>query len=104
LNTTITCSSLDDIRLHIDALDRKLVGLIAERGGFVMQAARFKKTTDDVRAPQRVEQVIAKVRALADELGASPDVVEAVYRAMIAAFISAELAEHASLAGSPVAT
>jgi hypothetical protein len=31
-----------------------------------------------------VEQVIAKVRALADEFGGDADVVERVYRAMIA--------------------
>ena len=61
------------------------------------QAARFKKDSDAVRAPQRVEQVIAKVRALADALDANPDVTEAVYRAMIAAFIEQELAEHSAL-------
>ena len=51
-----------------------------------MQAARFKRTVEDVKAPQRVEQVISKVRALAVESAANPDVTEAVYRAMIAAF------------------
>ena len=61
------------------------------------QAARFKKTTDDVKAPQRVEQVISKVTALSQELGANPSVTEQVYRAMISGFINAELAEHASL-------
>lgn len=73
------------------------MSLLAERGGYVAQAARFKKTTDDVKAPQRVEQVTAKVGALSRELGANPTVTEAVYRAMIAAFIEAELAEHAAL-------
>jgi isochorismate pyruvate lyase len=76
------------------------VALLAERGSYVKQAARFKNTTDDVKAPQRVEQVIAKVRALAQELGANPKMTEQVYRAMIAAFIEAELAEHATLNSS----
>jgi isochorismate pyruvate lyase len=44
-----------------------------------------------VPAPQRVEQVIAHVRALAEAHGALPEVVERVYRSMIAAFIEAEL-------------
>lgn len=101
MNTVVTCNSLEEVRSSIDAVDRKLVGLLAERGGFVLQAARFKNSTDDVKAPQRVEQVIAKVRALSQELGANPDVTEAVYRAMIAAFINAELAEHAALSNSP---
>ena len=98
MNKAVTCNSIEEVRSNIDAIDRKIVGLIAERGGFVMQAARFKKTTDDVKAPQRVEQVISKVRALAQDFGAHPDVTEAVYRSMISAFINAELAEHASLA------
>jgi isochorismate pyruvate lyase len=35
---------------------------------------------------------------LASELGANPNVTEDVYRAMIAAFIEQELAEHTALA------
>lgn len=92
------CNSLEEVRTRIDQIDRQLVALLAERGAYVSQAARFKKTTDDVKAPQRVEQVIAKVTGLARELGANPAVTEQVYRAMIATFIQAELAEHAALA------
>lgn len=95
-----TCNSLDDVRSNIDRIDRRIVACLAERGGYVRQAAKFKKSTDDVRAPQRVEQVISKVVALAGELGANPDVTEQVYRAMISGFINAELAEHAALQGA----
>jgi isochorismate pyruvate lyase len=93
-----TCTSLDEVRQRIDVIDRSLVSLLAQRGKLVTQAARFKKTTDDVRAPARVEQVIEKVRAMAGETGASPEVVEQVYRAMISAFIAEELNTHATLA------
>ena len=65
--------------------------------GLNTQAAAFKKTTDEVRAPNRVEQVIAKVQSLAQEHGANPKVVDTVYRAMISAFIEAELKEHSLL-------
>ncbi len=68
------------------------------------QAAAFKKTTDDVRAPARVEQVIMKVREMAEQTGASAEVVEQVYRAMIAAFINEELTTHAKLATAPSAS
>ncbi|UWX04394.1 chorismate mutase [Pseudoxanthomonas sp. NC8] len=95
-----TCTSLDEVRSNIDRIDRQIVACLAERGGYVKQAAKFKKSTDDVRAPQRVEQVIGKVVALAGELGANAAVTEQVYRAMIAGFINAELAEHASLRGA----
>jgi len=93
------CSSIEEVRAQIDRIDRQMVALLAERGAYVKQAARFKKSSDDVKAPQRVEQVIAKVMALSQELGTNPVVTEQVYRAMIAAFIEAELAEHAALKG-----
>ncbi|TKJ58683.1 chorismate mutase [Pseudomonas sp. CFBP13506] len=93
----VNCSSLEEVRDNIDRLDQQIVSLLAERGHYVSQAARFKKDTDGVKAPQRVEQVIAKVRDLSHMLGANPDVTEQVYRAMIAAFIQQELAEHAAL-------
>lgn len=96
----VHCNSLTEVRAHIDDIDRAVVALLARRGQFVAQAATFKKTTDDVRAPARVEQVIDKVRALAEAAGASPAVVEQVYRAMIAAFIAEELSTHAQLASA----
>ncbi|CAI8912116.1 MULTISPECIES: chorismate mutase [Pseudomonas] len=97
----VHCTSIEEVRHHIDGIDRELVALLARRGNLVNQAAAFKKTHDDVRAPARVEQVIAKVRALAAESGASEEVVERVYRAMIAAFIDAELKAHAALSVQP---
>ncbi|QHA82399.1 chorismate mutase [Pseudomonas mediterranea] len=93
----LRCTSIEEVRQQIDQIDRQVVALLARRGDFVTQAAAFKKTTDDVRAPARVEQVISKVRGLANEVGASPDVVERVYRAMIAAFIDEELKTHSVL-------
>ncbi len=95
------CESIEEVRTNIDRIDRRIVSLLAERGGYVRQAARFKKTTDDVKAPQRVEQVITKVTALSEELGANPAVTEQVYRAMISAFIDNELAEHTALKDRP---
>lgn len=97
---SVTCNSIEEVREQIDRLDRQIVALLAERGGYVAQAARFKNDSDAVKAPQRVEQVIAKVRSLAVDLDASPEVTEQVYRAMISAFIQQELAEHARLNAS----
>jgi isochorismate pyruvate lyase len=90
-------SSLEEVRSNIDALDRRIVALLAERSQQVKHAARFKRDTDAVKAPARVEQVITKVKALAVEAGVEATVVEATYRAMIGAFIEAELAEHQAL-------
>ena len=86
--------SLDDVRRAIDALDAEVVRLLADRERLVRRAAAFKNDEEGVRAPARVEAVIGRVRAHAATSGASPDVVERVYRAMISAFIDLELAEH----------
>lgn len=87
---------MTDIRDAIDALDTKIVALIGDRQRWVERAAVAKRGQDTsaVRAPARVEQVITKVRALAEQADASPAVVEATYRAMIGAFIQLELREH----------
>lgn len=92
--TATECSSLDDVRANIDRLDREIVRLLAERGKYVVQAARFKKTEADVYAPARVEQVVANVRRYAAEFGTSPDVVEHGYRVLVAGFTEEELAAH----------
>lgn len=80
------------IRAAIDELDERIVALIAERQHRVEQAGRAKRGQDAsaVDAPARVEAVTERVRARAEAAGASADVVEAVYRAMIAEFIRLE--------------
>ncbi|WP_421683165.1 chorismate mutase [Stutzerimonas urumqiensis] len=91
------CRDLDEVRAGIDALDERIVELLARREHLVKQAAAFKRDDSQVRAPARVEQVITKVVALAGQHNADTDVVERVYRAMIAAFIDRELIEHRRL-------
>lgn len=89
--TEIThCASLAEVRQNIDRLDRQLVTLIAERGQYVKHAAGLKKSAEEVPAPQRFAEVLAKVDALARQTGADPSVIEATWRAMIGAFIEAE--------------
>lgn len=84
-------ASLDEVRAAIDRIDGEIVRLLGERSACVAQVPRFKATPEDVQAPARVEQVIARVRALAAEHGADPDLVERLYRTMIAGFIEYEL-------------
>ena len=89
----IKCESLDEVRENIDRIDNEIIRLIAERGGYVKQAAAFKKSEDGVRDSGRVAAVIATARDNAAKYGAEPDVVETVYRNMIAAFIGMEMKE-----------
>ncbi|GAB1646634.1 chorismate mutase [Krasilnikovia sp. MM14-A1259] len=96
---TDTASALADIRARIDELDGELVALLARREQLVRRAAPLKSDGQAVRAPDRVAQVVARVRALAGEAGADPDLMEQIYRGMIQAFINVESAEHHRLSG-----
>lgn len=91
------CKDLSEVRNNIDRIDNQIVKLIAERSTYVSQAANFKKTTEDVKAPERFEMVIEKMRDLAQQNNLSPDIIEIVYRNMINAFITMELAEHKAI-------
>ena len=90
------CKSLEEVRENVDRIDREIVKLISERSSYVGQAARFKKTTDDVKAPDRVEHVITTRRSYAKEIGLDPDMIERIYRTIISCFIEQELKEHES--------
>lgn len=81
------CKTLAEVREHIDRLDRQIVPLLAERAGYVEQAAGFKPTKAAVVDTDRIEQIVLKVRHLANEEGTSPDLIEHIYRAMIDAYI-----------------
>lgn len=87
---------LEAVRLRIDTVDRQIVELLANRQRLVIAAGALKTDEQSVRAPARVEQVIAKVREFSREAGASADVVEQTYRAMIGAFIELELSASSS--------
>jgi isochorismate pyruvate lyase len=86
--------SLDELRERIDALDARIVALLAERAACVCDATRFKRNAFQVAAPQRQAQVFEHVRALAESHAAAfpgfPDIVESTYRAMVAGFVAGE--------------
>jgi isochorismate pyruvate lyase len=92
------CHTLADVRSAIDQIDFMLVGLLAERGRYVQEAARFKRDRAAVAAPERVQQVLDQALRHARQMGAEPEVVEAVYRAMVAGFIAQEARQHEALA------
>ena len=89
----MVCNSLEEVRANIDRIDNEIIKLIAERGTYVVQASAFKKDEDGVKDTERVEKVIVKVRKKAVEYGANPDMVEALYREMIARFVNMEMSE-----------
>jgi len=90
------CPSLAEVRRGIDALDEQLVALLAQRAMLVMDATRFKRDAAEAAAPARQAAVFERARALAHRYDRGfpglPDVVEATWRAMVAAFVAHEQA------------
>lgn len=85
--------SLEHARAQIDEIDTLLIELISARQFYVDQAVRFKRTVQDVQSPERVEDVIKKVRESAQAQGLDPNLVENIYREMMQHFIKRELKE-----------
>jgi len=54
------CNSLEEVRTNIDRIDNEIIKLIAEREMHVVLASKFKKDSQSVKSPQRVESVISK--------------------------------------------
>ena len=86
------CTSIDDIRAEIDRIDRQIVALIGERAGYVRAAAKFKTSTADVKAAERLEAMLRQRRAWAEEQSLDPDMIEKLYRDMVSHFIRQEMA------------
>ncbi len=87
------CHSLQDVREEIDKLDDQIVTLIAERNQYIKQAARFKNTIDEVKAPDRIDAVIQRLRRKALDLDLSPSLVADLYHRMIDDMVETEIAE-----------
>ncbi len=81
--TPETCQTMAEVRVGVDALDRALVTLIAERQRYMDAAARIKTDRAVVHDQARIEEVVAKVKASARAVGLSETIAEPVWRTMI---------------------
>ncbi len=84
------CASMAQLRVAIDALDARLVALLAVRQAYIDRAAQLKTGRDQVRDPGRIEDVVAKVIAEGKKAGLSAEIAEPVWRALIEASIRHE--------------
>ena len=84
------CGSMNELRAAIDTLDARLVALLAVRQAYIERAAQLKTGRDQVRDPDRIEDVVAKVIAEGRKAGLSADIAEPVWRTLIEASIRHE--------------
>ncbi len=88
------CNSLEEARKEIDKIDDKIVELIAARNAYIKQLAHFKNSIDEIKAQDRIDSVINRMRAKAIELDLSPNLINDLYVRMIDAMVDSEVAEY----------
>ncbi len=73
-----------ELRVEIDALDRELVRLLAQRVGYIDRATALKPAEGlPARIDARVEEVVENARRNATALGLDADFAAALWRQMI---------------------
>jgi len=78
------CNSMAELRVEIDSIDGSLVELLAVRSRYIDRAVDLKRIEGlPARIDDRVEQVVTKVRASANENNLDEDLVERLWREMI---------------------
>jgi isochorismate pyruvate lyase len=87
------CNSLEEVRTEIDKLDSKLVDLISERTHLIRQAAGFKESVAEVKAEDRINFILARVRHHAIQQGVSPNMISELFAIMIDEMVETEIAE-----------
>ena len=87
------CTTLKEVRVEIDLLDSKLVDLISERSHLIRQAAAFKNSVDEVKAEDRIEFILQRVRHHAIEKEVSPNMISELFTIMINEMVETEIAE-----------
>jgi isochorismate pyruvate lyase len=87
------CQSLEEARGEIDKLDEQIVKLISARNSYIKQLAHFKNSVEEIKAEDRISDVISRVRAIAIENGLSPNLINELYIKMIDAMVDSEITE-----------
>ncbi len=93
------CHTLDEARQEIDKVDEEIVKLIALRNNYIKQIAHFKTSIDEVKADDRIEDVISRVRRQAIDLDLSPNLINDLYLRMIDGMVESEIAEFQNAKG-----
>jgi len=88
-----TCTTLEEVRLEIDVLDDKIVELISQRSHYIRQAASFKNSVDEVKAEERIDFIMQRLRHKAIQLEVSPNMITDLYTIMIDEMVETEIAE-----------
>lgn len=82
--TSTNPTTVQDARARIDEINERVVELLAERQAIVDELCALKADADQtVRDPEREAELLAHVRAVADEAGLSPDLAEILFEEIL---------------------
>jgi len=84
------CTSMKDVRIAIDALDERIVTLLAARMRYIEAAARIKPDRGSVRDEDRKAEVIAHAQAVAVEQGFPEKLAAQLYELLVESSIAHE--------------
>jgi len=85
---------LDQIRLGIDDVDRRLIALLAERAALVEQVVHYKRAHHMAVVDRaREDRMLARIGDLAKDEGVDPRVAQQVLRTIIDGFTLLEVEE-----------
>jgi len=87
------CNSLQEVRDEIDLVDDKLVELISQRSRFIRQAAAFKNSVDEVKAENRIDEIMQRVRKKGIEHNINPNMLSELFTIMINEMVETEISE-----------
>ena len=87
------CTTLEEARNEIDSVDKEIVELIAKRNEYIKQIAHFKTSVEEVKAEERIADVISHVREQAISLDLSPNLINDLYVRMIDEMVESEISE-----------
>ncbi len=84
-------SDLDKYRQEIDAIDEQIIKLLAQRRECVQGIINVKSAANlSAHQPERMGEVLSSRRRLATDNNLDPEIIEAIWRLLIAYFTRLE--------------
>lgn len=77
------CQSIDEIRKQIDAIDKKIISLFAERHGYVEEIVKHKTNEEGIVAQERKDFVISERSRWAGEVGLNEELFKTIFTELI---------------------
>lgn len=87
-----TCQTMAEVRAGVDAVDARIVALLATRFGYMRAAARIKTDRHAVRDEARKASVIAAAKDAARADGVPEPLVAAMWEMLVESSIAYEMA------------